>query len=270
MKNSVILLLLLVLSGASYFVDAQQRTFLSEIPTTSTIELSTTELEKIGFEMPVHSPDTAIKILAEWPTIQVKKLDETRLGILLPKIPLADSEVIVAYSEESFVIDLSEPETQSFVSRAPSAFPDPTDDLAQYVANYITDTTSIHGFHIASKVAKQKSGDCTEHAVLTTTLARSHNIPSRIVLGTVIVVHTNNDSEHAEAQAFGHAWSEIWYDNQWQTVDAALYELKQEEDTALFYLPTGTLQDEGPAFNFSLVSALQLLPSKIDQVRAAN
>lgn len=270
MKKNVILLLLLVLSGASYSVDAQQRTFLSEIPTTSTVELSGTELEEIAFEMPVHSPDIAIKILSEWPTIQVQKLAEKRLKISLPKTALADSEVISAYSEESFVIDVSEPETQGFISSAPRAFSDPADGLAQYVGNYITDTTSIHGFHIASKVAKQRSGDCTEHAVLTTALARSHNIPSRIVLGTVIVVRTKNDSEHAEAQAFGHAWSEIWYDKQWQTVDAALYELKEEEDTALFYLPTGTLQDEGPAFNFSLVSALQLLPSKIEQVRAAN
>ena len=57
-----------------------------------------------------------------------------------------------------------------------------------------------------------KAGDCTEHTLLFTTLARAAGIPARQVGGLVYV--------GGDDPSFGcHAWSEIHDGKQWVTVD---------------------------------------------------
>jgi transglutaminase-like putative cysteine protease len=96
-------------------------------------------------------------------------------------------------------------------------------------------------------VASERSGDCTEHAVLVAALARSIELPARIVLGAVIL---GSDDRW---QAFGHAWTEIFDGKRWQLADAALV----SEPGLLRYLPQGTLADEGPGYMLGLVEVLQ-------------
>ncbi|HVS37665.1 MAG TPA: transglutaminase domain-containing protein, partial [Gemmataceae bacterium] len=64
----------------------------------------------------------------------------------------------------------------------------------------------------ALTVLANKAGDCTEHTLLFTTLARAAGIPAREVGGAVYV--------GGEKPSFGwHAWSEIHDGTQWVTVD---------------------------------------------------
>ena len=64
----------------------------------------------------------------------------------------------------------------------------------------------------ALTVLENKAGDCTEHTLLFTTLARAAGIPARQV-GGVVYVGGDNPS-------FGwHAWSEVHDGSQWVTVD---------------------------------------------------
>ena len=64
----------------------------------------------------------------------------------------------------------------------------------------------------ALTVLENKAGDCTEHTLLFTTLARAAGIPARQV-GGVVYVGGDNPS-------FGwHAWSEVHDGKQWVTVD---------------------------------------------------
>lgn len=66
----------------------------------------------------------------------------------------------------------------------------------------------------ALDVLDSKVGDCNEHAVLYTALARSAGIPSRIVAGTVYM-----PPEDGGAGAFFyHAWVEVWL-GRWTAVD---------------------------------------------------
>jgi hypothetical protein len=99
-----------------------------------------------------------------------------------------------------------------------------------------------HGFDIASRVARDREGDCTEYTVLLTALARSLDIPARIVMGLVVV------REDAQFQAYGHAWAEFRIGDRWQVADAALSNLS----TPFYYLPFGVLADEGPGFTFAI------------------
>ena len=56
-------------------------------------------------------------------------------------------------------------------------------------------------------------GDCTEHTLLLTTLARAVGIPARSVSGLVYM----GDAYRAFG---GHAWNEVVIDGRWVPVDA--------------------------------------------------
>ena len=60
------------------------------------------------------------------------------------------------------------------------------------------------GFAAASEVARNLTGDCSEHAVLLAALRRACDIPARVVVGLVYV------EKH---QGFGyHMWDEVYID----------------------------------------------------------
>ena len=73
-------------------------------------------------------------------------------------------------------------------------------------------------FDPASRVLAAGKGDCTEHAVLLAALARARGLPSRIVVGL-----TQVPSLGGKGAEFGyHAWTEVWIDGTWLSLDAAL------------------------------------------------
>ncbi|MGJ8679516.1 transglutaminase-like domain-containing protein [Paraglaciecola sp.] len=194
--------------------------------------------------------------LINWSDIAAKKSDKEVLTIVMHAQPKFKGSVKSDYLQHSFVIDIEEDSTQKFIDGFVGEIAKSwkLDHLVEYVNTYIEDPTYIHGFSIASVVANQRSGDCTEYAVLTTTLARALNIPARIILGTVIY------EEHQQVSAVGHAWTEVWKDNQWHILDAALYSSEVEQ---YFYLPASELNNEGPGFSWGMAQAIKLMPKKL-------
>ena len=67
------------------------------------------------------------------------------------------------------------------------------------------------GIPTALEALDSKKGDCNEHAVLFTALARASGLPSRVAAGVV----------YLDGAFYYHAWSEVWL-GQWVTVDPAL------------------------------------------------
>jgi len=57
-------------------------------------------------------------------------------------------------------------------------------------------------------------GDCNEHSVLYTALARAAGVPARIVVG---LVYANDGSGHAGF--YYHAWVEVYTGNEWIAID---------------------------------------------------
>ncbi len=71
----------------------------------------------------------------------------------------------------------------------------------------------------ALTVLENKAGDCTEHTLLFTTLARAAGIPAREVGGVVYV--------GGDKPSFGwHAWSEVHDGTQWVTVDPTFNQVR--------------------------------------------
>jgi hypothetical protein len=64
-------------------------------------------------------------------------------------------------------------------------------------------------FATASEVCRERSGDCSEHAVLLAAVARARGIPSRVAMGLTYVGGIFG----------GHAWTEVWIDGQWIALD---------------------------------------------------
>lgn len=125
--------------------------------------------------------------------------------------------------------------------------------LVEFVDAAIRDKKAPRGFALASRVARDRAGDCTEHAVLLTALARSVGLRARVALGLAIVLDENG------VQSYGHAWAELRERDRWVVADAAL------NDPALrvHHLPFGVLGDEGPGFALALA---QLTPVWVKRV----
>ena len=211
----------------------------------------------------VTSEATKLKAaLGAWEGIDILQATATELTLTITPRPVYNGSVETAFLADSFVIDINEPSTKQFASEFMHWVTQPwkLSDLTEYVNQYIDQPSYIHGFNFASVVATQRSGDCTEYAALTTALARSLGLPARLVVGTVIV------EESTSIQAFGHAWTEVYYENSWQIIDAALL-----QSTALkhFYLPASALTNEGPGYAMALVHSVGLMPEKIVAVSNA-
>lgn len=219
--------------------------------------------DRIAFELSNSNATAIMKNLQNWPDIQTTLLDSNRLLISMKQRPQYAGNVSLSYLQNSFVIDLSEKSTIEFTSglKINKHLPIELEQLEAYVDQYIDKPTYVNGFHIASVVAAQRSGDCTEYAVLLTALARSLDLPARVIIGTVIV------EQKDKVSAFGHAWVEVWHDKKWHIMDAALYQSKALKH---FYLPSTELEKEGPGYNMSLVKSIVLLPNKISELQDAN
>ncbi|MEW9797717.1 transglutaminase-like domain-containing protein [Alteromonas sp. CYL-A6] len=251
--------LMLALSGS---VSAEGVPFYAQISVSLDSTATRPLASVIEADVIVSDAGKAAGYLTAWPDIVARVTDKQTLHVTLPERAAYAGEATPAYLRSSFVVDTDEPATRAFTDGFPAAADTPPtpDALMAYVDSYIDNPSYIHGFNIASVIATQRSGDCTEYAVLTSALARALGLPARVILGTVII-----DSGDG-VLAFGHAWSEVQFDGQWHITDSALY---RSTGTRHFYLPSGALDNEGPGFGMSLMTLNMLLPARLDGVKSA-
>ena len=82
--------------------------------------------------------------------------------------------------------------------------------LVSYVDRFIVDDLSTNSLSVFEIIQKRR-GDCSEHALLFTTMARAAGIPAREVRGLM----------HFSDKKFGlHAWNEVLVNEVWHAVDA--------------------------------------------------
>lgn len=175
-----------------------------------------------------------------------------------PVLPSAPSRT---WLEPTWVLDFDEPDVAALhrTYRAARDGPPTTRSLVAFVAETLQGTLD-QGFEIASVVARRRTGDCTEHAVLTAALARAAGLPARVALG-VALVETATGYE-----AYGHAWAETLEGGRWRVADAALAELKKPAR----YVPFGILEDEGPGYTMGLANLSSSWILRVVVVGAAN
>ncbi len=85
--------------------------------------------------------------------------------------------------------------------------------IVHWVVRNVQDKNFATGFASASEVARNLTGDCTEHGVLVAALCRAEGVPARVVVG---LVYADN------LGGFGyHMWNEVYVNQRWVAVDAA-------------------------------------------------
>jgi hypothetical protein len=89
--------------------------------------------------------------------------------------------------------------------------------LRSYLTKAIDTKGMDIGYASALDTLQSLKGDCTEHAVLLTALARSLGIPARVVTGLVYV-----DRFAGASRVFiPHAWTQAWIGDRWVSFDSA-------------------------------------------------
>lgn len=158
----------------------------------------------------------------------------------------------------SFVIDHAEPDVgnryEEFLrtdSEGSSA-----DRLTDFVATRMKESRSSP-FKMASVVARELEGDCTEYSVLLTALARRAGIPARVVIGVAVLQSASS------YQSFGHAWVEMLVDGRWQLFDAALHPPMPDDLQVAGYVRFGALDNEGPGYAVRLASLSRLWLTRV-------
>lgn len=126
------------------------------------------------------------------------------------------------YRTASPIIDSDDVRIREAVERELSAVPARdaarADALRAFVHRHITGKDLASVFASASRVMRERSGDCTEHAVLLAAMLRAAGIPSRLAAG---VVYAREFAGVRGCYAW-HMWTQALIDGQWRDLDATL------------------------------------------------
>jgi hypothetical protein len=153
----------------------------------------------------------------------------------------------------SFLVDSDEPIIAELAASLPAEKSPAT--VRALVRGHFQ-TRKYGEFWTASRAAKLRSGDCSEHAVLVAAVARRVGIPARVVVGWVTI------TDERMGAAMGHAWAQLHDGARWVDVDATpLGDSTAPADLASgrSYIIAGELRDEGPSYVISLFNALSML-----------
>ncbi|MEZ5978774.1 MAG: transglutaminase-like domain-containing protein [Planctomycetota bacterium] len=127
--------------------------------------------------------------------------------------------------------------------------------IERWVYENVTDKNMGVGFASALEVCTNRSGDCSEHAVLLCGLARAAGIPSRVAMGLLYLGGIWG----------GHAWTEVWIDGHWYALDGTIG--RGSVDALHLTLSTMMLADDSPAQEFAkLVQVLGEIDIDVEEL----
>lgn len=162
----------------------------------------------------------------------------------ITKASLID-EKLKTFTIASTTLDIDDRRIKRLARQATKSAKTPAqkaDALRKFVTDYVSDKNLDVGFATASEVARNKSGDCTEHGVLLAALARAAGLPARGVSGIVQVPSGPFGADNLKAFGF-HMWTQVNINGEWVDIDAALRQTDCDPThIALALMP---LNDEG-------------------------
>jgi transglutaminase-like putative cysteine protease len=125
-----------------------------------------------------------------------------------------------AFREPSALVDSDDPEIDRFTRGALRQASDDAEERAEAlrrsVRRHISRKDFGTAFASASDAVRDKSGDCTEHAVLLTAALRADGIPARVATG---LVHARVEGAPDGGFAW-HMWTQALIDGEWIDLDA--------------------------------------------------
>jgi transglutaminase-like putative cysteine protease len=120
------------------------------------------------------------------------------------------------YLKANALVTSGDQRVRSLAQRATRGATDPWEKakrINEAVFQYVQNKNFSVAFASASEVARNRTGDCSEHAVLAAAMHRAAGIPSRVVVGLIYV-----DKE----MGFGyHMWNEVYINRRWVALDSS-------------------------------------------------
>ena len=130
-----------------------------------------------------------------------------------------EESVDPAFLRPNAMITSNDPRVIELARQAVGKATDPwekTKRIEKWVSQNLKDKNFSVTFASASEVARNLSGDCTEHGVLVAAMCRAQEIPARVAVGLVYAEHLGG---------FGfHLWNEAYVNRRWVAIDAAFDE----------------------------------------------
>ena len=241
-------LLVLGLLAGGLVVAADKPLFIGEVQVED-VRASETDTSVLHYEIVHEAPDLLQQRLSGW--FPLASRDVTGVTVSMQGYPVAlKPNADDRHSASTFLVDYAEPAVQILAGEIRERFgeqPSPP-ELEQFVHDYIADKNTAHGFDIASQVARSRAGDCTEHAVLLTSLLRMYGYPARTVTGLFVSLEN-------PVMAYGHAWAEFYSDHGWSGLDGT----RISESVGAQHIPLGVVEDESIAYAIGLIGTLQAL-----------
>jgi hypothetical protein len=164
------------------------------------------------------------------------------------------AEVDAQYLRPNVMVTSEDRQVKQLALKATRGVSDPWQKavrIQDWVFKNITGKNFEVAFAAANEVARNRSGDCTEHAVLAAAMCRAVGIPSRVVMG---LVYMKNQS------AFGfHMWDEVYVNQRWVAIDPAWNE--STVDAAHIKIAESSLDGVAP---FEAVSPILRVMGKME------
>ncbi|MBT8080833.1 MAG: transglutaminase-like domain-containing protein [Gammaproteobacteria bacterium] len=220
--------------------------------------------ESLAATLHVSDPARTAASLSHIAELDVVSTGDASVRVRFGPRPTLASPADERFLRSTWVVDFAEDAVRSLATgfaNPDGARPTPA-ELEHFVFDHIDDKTYSRSFDLASRVAAMRQGDCTEHAVLLTALARINGYSARIVFGNVII-----DIDDG-LFAYGHAWTEIYDGESWRILDATMVP-GDAESARTRYLPIGFLGDEGPGYVLSMFELVNAMPTRISDVRGS-
>ena len=129
------------------------------------------------------------------------------------------AEVDAAFLRPNGMVTSEDYEVKRLAKKAVGDAADPWEKVVrieQWVARNMKNNFAT-AFAPASEVARNLTGDCTEHAVLVAAMCRSVGIPSRAAIG---MIYMNDDRRRLKGFGF-HMWPEVYVNQRWVAVDSS-------------------------------------------------
>lgn len=176
--------------------------------------------ERIVYRVTTPAEDPA-KLLASGRLQQVKKLSDTQAEVTVTasgEFPGASAIKLGAeYLEPNSYLQSDDALIRKQAAAAVGTETDPL-KAALKMERWVFKNLKKKNFSMllasAGEVARDLSGDCTEHGMLLAAMARARGIPSRVAVGLIYV---------RKLEAFsGHMWTEVNIQGTWVPLDATL------------------------------------------------
>lgn len=184
---------------------ADEGVYLFSIPVARTASQTGQLDDRINATLQVPDAAHAASALAGIKDLEVVAANDNLVTISFGERVTRNGQPTANHRMATFVIDFNEPALSELVANLRARYGEhPSQpELTEFVFRHIINKSYLRSFNLASRVAISREGDCSEHAVLLTALARATGHPARVVLGVLLAQH------EGDAYAYGHAWTEI-------------------------------------------------------------